>query len=157
MSVDVVAPELTDVQDVVGQVWTSFLGEAEPLLPYPLPAGSPFEAASAWSAAVTISGGWAGVVTVELAEPVAHKLTTEMLGSEEVEDGDVADAVGELVNMIGGNIKSLMPGPSVLSLPVVAAGRAAHPSDAVEVSRLDGIWTGAPVRVTVHTPGGENR
>ena len=34
--------------------------------------------------------------------------------------------VGELVNMIGGNVKSLMPGPSVLSLPVVAAGRVAR-------------------------------
>ena len=38
--------------------------------------------------------------------------------------------------MIGGNVKSLMPGPSVLSLPAVAAGRAAHPSDAAEVARV---------------------
>ena len=52
--------------------------------------------------------------------------------------------------MIGGNVKSLMPGPSVLSLPVVAAGRVARPSDAVEVCRLDASWAGSPLVVCVH-------
>jgi len=65
-------------------------------------------------------------------------------------DEDVADAVGELVNMIGGNVKSLMPGPSVLSLPVVAAGRVARPSDSVEACRLDATWAGSPLVVSVH-------
>lgn len=159
----VAAPELTDVQTIVEQVWSSFLGEAEPLLPQPVPAGAPFPAEDAWSAAITVNGtngGWSGMVTVELAEKVAFSLTAEMLGVEDVEDledGDVADAVGELVNMIGGNIKSLMPGPSALSLPVVAAGRAAHSSEAVEVARFDGLWIGQPVRVSVHvTSIGEN-
>jgi chemotaxis protein CheX len=148
-----VAPEVTDVQAIVEQVWSSFLDESEPLLPLPAPAGQPFAAEDAWSAAVAISGGWDATVTVELAAPVALALTTTMLGlgsSDEAEDGDIADAVGELVNMVGGNIKSLMPGPSVLSLPAVAAGRAAHPSGATEVARFDGAWAGQPVRVAVH-------
>ena len=145
------APEITDVEAIVEQVWSSFLGETEPLLPRP--SGGAFPADDAWSAAVSISGGWDATVTVELSAPVALSLTATMLGLEtsaRVEDGDVADAVGELVNMIGGNIKSLMPGPSVLSLPAVAAGRAAHPSGASEVARFDGVWAGQPVRVAVH-------
>jgi chemotaxis protein CheX len=148
-----VAPEITDVQAIIDQVWSSFLDESEPLLPLHLPAGQPFAAEEAWSAAVAVSGGWDATVTVELAAPVALALTTTMLGLEaadEAEDGDIADAVGELVNMVGGNIKSLMPGPSVLSLPAVAAGRAAHPSGATEVARFDGVWAGQPVRVAVH-------
>jgi chemotaxis protein CheX len=148
-----VAPEVTDVQAIVEQVWSSFLDESEPLLPQLVPAGQPFPAEDSWSAAVAVSGGWDATVTVELAAPVALALTTTMLGLEsndEAEDGDVADAVGELVNMVGGNIKSLMPGPSVLSLPAVAAGRAAHPSGATEVARFDGVWAGQPVRVAVH-------
>jgi chemotaxis protein CheX len=147
------APEVTDVQAVVEQVWSSFLGEAEPLLPVASEPGAPFAGEGAWSAAVSVSGGWDATVTVELAGSVALSLTRTMLGldeAEEVVDADAADAVGELVNMVGGNIKSLMPGPSVLSLPAVAAGRAAHPSGAVEVSRFDGVWAGQPVRVAVH-------
>jgi len=75
-------------------------------------------------------------------------------GPDEAGPADVADAVGELVNMVGGNIKSLMPGPSVLSLPAVAAGRAAHPSGATEIARFDGVWAGEPVRVAVHVIAG---
>ena len=146
------APEVTDVQAIVEQVWSSFLGEEEPLLPRPAAPGQ-FAADQAWSAAVSISGGWDATVTVELSAPVALSLTRTMLGlddADETEDGDVADAVGELVNMVGGNVKSLMPGPSALSLPAVAAGRAAHPSGAAEVARFDGVWAGEPVRVAVH-------
>lgn len=147
------APELTDVQAIVEQVWSSFLGESEPVLARPMEPGQPFPADEAWSAAVSIAGGWDATVTVELSAALALSLTTTMLGladADEAEDADVADAVGEVVNMVGGNIKSLMPGPSTLSLPAVAAGRAAHPSDATEVARFDGIWAGQPIRVAVN-------
>jgi CheY-specific phosphatase CheX len=153
VAVDV--PDLEDVRSVTEEVWLSLLGETEPLLPRSVPPGSPFDATGAWSAAVTVAGEWQGVVTVEVAEQVARRLTAEMLAipsTDEVSDGDVADAVGELVNMVGGNLKSIMPGPSVLSLPAVAAGRAAFAHDVREVSRLDVVWQGEPVRVSVHVP-----
>ncbi len=145
------APEITDVHAIVDEVWRSFLGEAEPLLARPVPAGTPFDSAAVWSASVSVTGGWQGTVTVEVDERVAAELTRQMLGVPDTADEDVADAVGELVNMVGGNVKSLMPGPSTLSLPSVAAGRAAFASESVEVARLDALWAGQPVRVTVHT------
>ncbi len=148
-------PVLDDVLAVTEDVWMALLGEEEPLLPRDSAPGAPFDAATAWSAATTVSGGWHGVVTVELDEAVARRLTARMLdlpAAEDAADGDVADAVGELVNMVGGNVKSLMPGPSVLSLPSVAAGRAAFPSDVGEVCRVDLLWQGGPVRVCVHVP-----
>lgn len=43
--------------------------------------------------------------------------------SNELSDSDVADALGEFVNIVGGNIKSALPGPIALSLPLVALGR----------------------------------
>ena len=144
-----VEPSMTDVQMVVEEVWTSFLGHEEPLLP-----GPPGDLAIGWSAAVTITGEWHGTVSVELPTEVAEAVTRRMLGlvdsADRTPDEDVADAVGELVNMIGGNVKSLMPGPSVLSLPVVAAGRVARPSDSVEVCRLDATWAASPLVVSVH-------
>jgi len=140
-----VEPSYDDVQMLVDEVWTSFLGTDEPLLP-----GAPAEVTVGWSAAVTVTGEWHGMVSVELPTGLAEEVTRRMLAVDETLDEDVADAVGELVNMIGGNVKSLMPGPSVLSLPVVAAGRVARPSDVVEVCRLDASWAGTPLLVSVH-------
>ena len=45
-------PSLGDVHAVVEEVWSSFLGAEEPILPLatPMPPGG-------WSAAITVSGG----------------------------------------------------------------------------------------------------
>jgi chemotaxis protein CheX len=145
----VVEPTLTDVQMVVEEVWNSFLGGEDPLV-----VGAPGEVPTGWSAAVTVTGAWEGMVSVELPAGTAEEVCRRMLGVEETHDEDVADAVGELVNMIGGNVKSLMPGPSVLSLPVVAAGRVARSSDTTEVCRIDAWWAGAPLQVCVHVHRG---
>jgi len=37
-------------------------------------------------------------------------------------DDDVCDALGELVNMIGGNLKSVLPPGESLSIPTVVEG-----------------------------------
>lgn len=145
MSSTVAEPTYADVQMVVEEVWSSFLGADEPLV-----LGVPGTLVTGWSAAVTVTGAWAGMVSIELPTSVAEEVCRRMLGVEETHDEDVADAVGELVNMIGGNVKSLMPGPSVLSLPVVAAGRVARSSDTTEVCRLDAWWAGSPLQVSVH-------
>jgi chemotaxis protein CheX len=140
-----VEPALADLQTVVEEVWTSFLGDDEPLV-----VGVPGDVATGWSAAVTVTGAWEGMISVELPTATAEEVCRRMLGVDDTRDEDVADAVGELVNMIGGNVKSLMPGPGVLSLPVVAAGRVARSSDTAEVCRLDAWWAGAPLQVCVH-------
>ncbi|TNM44209.1 chemotaxis protein CheX [Nocardioides albidus] len=148
------APAVEDLLAVTEDVWLALVGDDDPLLPRAVPPGSPFDAA-AWSSVTTISGGWQGAVTVELDEALARRLTTQMLdlpADEAPSDSDVADAVGELVNMVGGNVKSLMPGPSVLSLPAVAAGRAAFASDTALACRLDLVWRDAPLRISVHIP-----
>lgn len=141
-------PEVTDVEAVVVEVWASLLGPEEPVLPW-----QHESFATGWAASVTITGAWEGTVVLELTAELAEDATRTMLDlatDHAPDDADVADAVGELVNMVGGNVKSLMPEPSLLSLPVVAAGRVAHPSDAVEVVRCDLLHAGRPLRVSVH-------
>lgn len=140
-----IEPSLADVHMVLEEVWRSFLGEEEPLLP-----GAPGLLETGWSAAVTVSGAWEGMISVELPTAMAEEVTRRMLAVDSTPDEDVADAVGELVNMIGGNVKALMPGPSALSLPVVAAGRVARSSETVEVCRIDASWAGNPLLVSVH-------
>lgn len=148
-------PELEDLRYVADDVWASLLGEGEELTPRFVPPGTPFDDGGTWSGAVSVSGGWQGTITAELGAPAAVELAMRMLDlppEEGVTDADIADAIGELVNVVGGNVKSLMPGPSQLSLPMSAAGRAAHPSDLQEILRVDAIWHDQPVRFCVHVP-----
>jgi len=145
MSVGYDEPQLADVLELAEEVWRSFVGVDEPLLP-----GEPDAGPVAYAATVTISGEWNGAVTLEFGAGTAESVSARMLGLDDATEADVADAIGELVNMVGGNVKSLMPGPSVLSLPVVSAGRVAHSTDTVEVCRSALRWAGLPMTVSVH-------
>jgi chemotaxis protein CheX len=142
-------PSITDVLAVTEEVWNSFVGPEEPLLPGEAPGTDWVE----YAATVTVSGAWHGMITLEFCRTTAEIVSARMLGLDDTGEEDVADAVGELVNMVGGNIKSLMPGPSTLSLPVVSTGRVARSTDTVEVCRVDLVWAGRPLSVAVHVIG----
>jgi chemotaxis protein CheX len=64
-------------------------------------------------------------VALGLTAEVARAVTANMLqmNPEEVTSDDIRDVAAELTNMIGGNLKSLLPGPLFLSLPTVVVGR----------------------------------
>jgi len=74
---------------------------------------------------VHIIGAWEGSVILECLTTLAQRCAAAMFGTEigETTDAEIQDAFGELANMVGGNIKSILPGPSQLSLPMVARGR----------------------------------
>ncbi|MDP9417307.1 MAG: chemotaxis protein CheX [Actinomycetota bacterium] len=141
-----------DVVSVIEQVWESFLGEP-PLPDYAEP-GDVFAAGGERvTALISVTGGWDGHVVLETTVPLGVAVAAVLMGVEEadVESADVADAVGELVNIIGGFIKSLAPGPSALSLPLVLRGRDSHTSapDTAPMCRAGMNWRGEPVVVTV--------
>jgi len=71
---------------------------------------------------VHITGAWEGTVTIDFPMSLAKQVASIMfnLSGENVEDELIQDALGELTNMTGGNIKSLLPEPCYLSLPAVA-------------------------------------
>lgn len=144
----VLAPSGPDLVALLGEVWSSLVGEPELLLP----ADPDQEWGALWSATVTVSGEWRAIVSIDLGDPVVLAVTRGMLGFGEDEIPDVAsctDAIGELANIVGGNVKSLMPGPSQLSLPVVSHGSVSVPSELIESSCVDLSWGGAPLRVRV--------
>jgi len=76
-------------------------------------------------AAVQIAGQWTGSVVLGLSPGVARDSAVAMLRLRGLEttDADRQEVAAELVNMIGGNLKSLLPGPSFLSLPTIVSGR----------------------------------
>jgi chemotaxis protein CheX len=141
-------PELsTELVSIVAEVWESFmLGDLEvrPL--------EPAASGLVTCATVCLSGAWEGVLMVECDAEVAMALSCTLLGVDpgEASELDVADTLGEIANVVGGNLKNVLPGPTLLSLPVVA--RSMSPSfvkDAHEVSNVAFGWDGGSLRVIV--------
>ena len=135
--------QLVNTDDLVGiaqDVWASFLD----LRLEPVPGGVSPAAAGAdvamVSGVVEVLDTWTGFVVLECTERGARSMAAAMFHPDETGDrpDDLADALGELTNMIGGNVKSLLPAPSRLSLPMVRAG-AWRPESAaaVLVNRVD--------------------
>lgn len=80
------------------------------------PAPALAEPLHAW---VDVEGGVRGRVLVSAEAPTARELARCLLGmgeDEEVVDDDVVDALGEVANVVGGNVKSLVPHADVLTL-----------------------------------------
>jgi chemotaxis protein CheX len=73
-------------------------------------------------ASISMTGAWDGHVVVGMSESAAHAVAAAMLALEleDVTDADVLDAAGELVNVVGGQVKSLLPQPCQLSLPMTS-------------------------------------
>ncbi|MBG0818626.1 chemotaxis protein CheX [Planomonospora sp. ID82291] len=147
------APTTDDLHAITEQVWLSYLDPegVNPFLPSSEAPESPLVIAS-----VSVTGAWEGHVIMTFSEQAAELASAALLGMEadEVTPDDVADAVGELVNVIGGNVKSLLPDGSLLSLPHVvtgdSAGTAKWPAT-VEICRLQGSWQEEKIAISVWT------
>lgn len=143
-------PSVHDVYAVVEEVWNTFLGDGVPIFP-----GAEAIADDAWYSAITVTGEWEALILIAMPLSLAGRITTTMLGlpeDDECSTEDLTDALGELVNIVGGNIKSLMPGPSTLSLPLVAQGAVTTTSDLVEVCEVPLSWHGEPVLISISVP-----
>lgn len=106
-------------------------------------------------AAIQIAGEWTGSVVLQLTAEVARESAAAMMqmSCSDVTDGDSRDVAAELVNMIGGNLKSLMPGPSFLSLPTIVSGSdiGFQVQDAELVDNVSLIYRTGPVTVRVYS------
>lgn len=111
----------SDIAQVVSTIWQSVLQmECEPAAD--LPGASPHVMA----ACVQITGEWKGTVILGCTGAFAARAAQAMFATpaEDTNPIDMQDAVAELANMIGGNLKALLPVGSAcqLSLPSVVAG-----------------------------------
>ena len=74
--------------------------------------------------AVYLAGAWRGAVLLECDRGQAYYFANRLMAvpmPEEVND-DVRDTMGELANMLGGNLKAVLPRGVVLSMPSVVEG-----------------------------------
>ena len=78
------------------------------------------------SAVIGLSGDIRGAVVISMKKGFAIKLADTLVGTTHTElDDDIVDAVGEIVNIIAGNVKNEVPGGEriVISLPTVIMGK----------------------------------
>jgi chemotaxis protein CheX len=76
------------------------------------------------TAAVHFAGEWRGAVLVECDARLACHFANRLMGIDlpAAIDDDVRDAMGELANMVAGNLKSVLPRGVGLSMPSVVEG-----------------------------------
>lgn len=110
-----------NITQITEDVWTAMLGVE--VKPNP-PSTERAPGARVVSGCVQITGEWDGAVVIECSLALASRATALMFAMEEGEaqSAEVHDAVGELANMTGGNLKSMLGGDCALSLPAVTEG-----------------------------------
>jgi chemotaxis protein CheX len=108
----------TEIEDIDQMIWSTLVDV--PL--HPGGAAAPRDDSTV-TAIVNIDGAWHGAVLVRCPFALASLVTAAMFQSDaEPSFEEVSDALGEVANMVAGNVKALLPQPSAISLPTVALG-----------------------------------
>lgn len=105
-----------DIKEIARTIWASLFDLAIE------PDAQPVPVAAEVTSLVHIDGAWRGAVVVHWGMDLATTLTKVLFQSDEPSFADICDALGEVTNMIAGNLKALLAEPSSLSLPAVARG-----------------------------------
>ncbi|MBI3684391.1 MAG: chemotaxis protein CheX [Acidobacteria bacterium] len=108
-----------EISQIVAEVFQTMLGLEVG------PEGAEHEPTpDAITAAIFFAGSWKGAVLIEASRRQALTWTARLMSIREPSTitDDVRDSLGELVNIIGGNLKSVLPSGVGLSMPTVVEG-----------------------------------
>ncbi len=142
------APEM--VAELVSMAWSTFVGcEIAPI-------DDVVPTDSVMCSSIAITGPWSATLLLYCDRTIATTTTAAVLGMDpaEVEQADVRDIMGELANIIGGNLKGAISDDSgewKLSLPVVSDGMQTVPgSKPVAELAFIGAWGTIGCQVREH-------
>lgn len=148
--VDIDAFQGTDPVYVIAQeVFSAMIdGEDGHLRAWAGPEPALTDEVHAW---VDVRGPVQGRVLLSTEQPTARRMTRALLAmepDEAVGDADLADALGEVANVVGGNLKALVADPGALTLPEVSHLRPETiPEDLIYALALD--WRGRALVITL--------
>lgn len=134
-----------ELTEIASEVWSTFIGGTLG----PAPDKNLVEV----TAFVQLTGAYEGTITIACTEGVARSAAGAMFGLEpaDVADQELADAMGELANVLGGRVKPLLDGSAKLSLPAVVRGHdfevTVPGSTIVTVVRFG--WEDQPVKIEI--------
>lgn len=140
-------PSADDLEVITREVWSSFLdGDPSGLVPR----DSDNTTDDKVTGCVHLSGAYTGAIMLQCSPPAARDAAAALfsVSPDDVTPAEVVDAMGEIANMVGGNVKSMLPGPSTLSLPSVIHGRLSLPGSQV-VREVTLAWRTQPLTVSL--------
>lgn len=78
---------------------------------------------------IHLSGGWDGFVLAGFEPGLAQVVAARMMAAPDLDstDEDLMDAVGEVANILAGNLKVLIPEWTAMSIPAVIEGTVSRP------------------------------
>jgi len=123
-------------------------GEPGTVRPWTAPVPDWADPVHAW---VDLHGAWSGRAVVTTERTTADDLARALLGlpaDEPVADEDLQDAFGEVANVVGGNVKSLLPITGTMGLPQVAHVAPVLPGSSV-ITQVLLDWGGRALELTV--------
>lgn len=134
-----------ELTEIASEVWSTFIGGT--LGP------SPGKQIVEVTAFVQLTGTYEGTITIACTEGVARSAAGAMFGLEaaDVADQELADAMGELANVLGGRVKPLLDGGAKLSLPAVVRGHdfAVTVPGSTVVTEVSFGWEDQPVKIEI--------
>lgn len=143
-----IPPEV--VADLVSMAWNTFVGSELELIE----AVPDVEQRPVMCSSIAIGGPWSATIVMYFTRELAFSGTATVLGMEpdELDPADVRDIIGELANIVGGNIKGFVSDADAewtLSLPVVSESMQTVPGSRLATEVLfvcDGEFIGCQVR-----------
>ena len=111
----------SEIHEIVCGVWQLMLGQDIGLAP---PAEAIHEQAHLSAGIVQIAGAWEGAVACSASGELLRQAASVLYDTQpdELSVEAIQDVLAEFTNMIGGNLKALLPGPNYLCLPAVFEG-----------------------------------
>lgn len=106
-----------DVTQIIVDVWKTVLSlDLNPSI-----VDKEFDYRQALLASISIQGAWNGMISLRVSAEHAKNIASFIFEKEQqaLEQDEIVDAIAEMVNIVGGNIKAILPTPSTLGLPVV--------------------------------------
>lgn len=138
----------TDICRITQSIWATVLGlEVRPAVGE----DSKAPASDFLTGHVCIGGLWEGTAILCCSANLARQAAAIMFGSDNPGLEEVRDAVGELTNITGGNIKSLLAYSCHLSLPAVSEGKLAglNEEGSVLLNQVRFECQGEPLEVSI--------
>lgn len=137
------------MSELVQLAWTTFIGddiqEVAPLQPAAVTPGV--------HATISIGGPWIATIIVSMGEALVNQYANALLEVPipELTDADVRDAIGELANIVGGNVKGMLDDAisTTLSLPVVSSDPPTIPGGRLTVALTFEVF-GQPMIWQIH-------
>jgi chemotaxis protein CheX len=151
-SITPVLPSQEELAELAAEVWGSFLDD-EIVVGLDAPDDSDQTMMVAW---VSITGEWTGHLQVLTTPAGAQCIASAMfqMDAAEISPEEVADAFGEIANMVGGGVKGMVGVHTALSLPqVVLDSRALISPEAHQHSTVHAVWRGEPLQFALWERG----